>query len=60
LNSENKNWFYSIKGDRATGFGVALLNNIFAESHTNVAFRRISANDSGLPLKNETQSDNDD
>jgi probable aminopeptidase NPEPL1 len=47
-------------GDRATGYGVALLNSLFSSSIKNEAFRLVTSSNNELPLKsngNESQDD---
>jgi len=46
-------------GDRATGYGVALLNSLFADSSSNQALRSIAPS-SELPIKNGKDDSNDD
>jgi hypothetical protein len=43
-------------GDRGTGYGVALLNTLFAHSIANDLIKSIAYNNEELPLKNESDS----
>lgn len=52
------NFEFNSKGDRATGFGVALLNSLFGDSNSNPAFKQIGPQ-AELPLKN-TEAQNED
>ncbi len=45
-------------GDRATGFGVALLNSLFADSSKNVAMKAIGPS-TELPVKTGEDSNDD-
>jgi probable aminopeptidase NPEPL1 len=45
-----------LDGDRATGYGVALLNSLFADSSNNSLLKSIGPN-SELPVKNDSNED---
>jgi hypothetical protein len=48
-------------GDRGTGYGVALLNTLFAHSLKNDLMKSLAYSNEELPLKNELDSSaNDD
>lgn len=47
------------ENERATGFGVALLNTLFGDSSKNQVFKEIGKKDKALPLVNPTEENDD-